>query len=241
MRILVLQHLAVEHPGIFREFMTEDGGSWETVEIDANETIPDLARYDLMMVMGGPQDVWQESDFPWLVEEKAAIRRFVVELRRPYLGICLGHQLLASAIGGEVGPAAVPEVGILPVEKTQAGRDDALFAGIPDSFLALQWHGAEVTRLPADAVILASSPACAIQAFRYGTHAIGIQFHIEATHDTVADWAAIPAYARALQQSLGKDATLQLAQDVNDRLPDFEHIARQLYRNLRMHVREASA
>ncbi|MBX9683385.1 MAG: type 1 glutamine amidotransferase [Hyphomicrobium sp.] len=241
MRILVLQHLAVEHPGVFREFMTEDGVRWDTVELDANETIADLACYDLMMVMGGPQDVWQESDFPWLVAEKAAIRKFVVELRRPYLGICLGHQLLASAIGGDVGPAAVPEVGILPVKRIQAERDDALFAGLPDSFLALQWHGAEVKSLPADAVILASSPACAIQAFTYGTHAIGIQFHIEATHDTVANWAAIPAYARALEQSLGKDATQQLARDVQDRLPEFEHMARQLYENLRKHVRGTSA
>src|SRR6185312_10665844 len=107
MKIIVLQHLDVEHPGIFRNFLRDDGLSWDTIEMDAGDAIPDLAAYDLMMVMGGPQDVWQEDIYPWLAVEKAAIRRFVVEMKKPYLGICLGHQLLASAIGGDVGPGEV--------------------------------------------------------------------------------------------------------------------------------------
>ena len=76
-----------------------DGITRDTFELDAGEKIPDLEPYDLMMVMGGPQDTWQEDQYPWLVAEKAAIRKFVVEMQRPYFGICLGHQLLAAAIG----------------------------------------------------------------------------------------------------------------------------------------------
>ena len=72
MKILVLQHLAVEHPGVFRDFLREDGLDWHTVELDEGESIPDLEPYDVMMVMGGPQDTWQEDQFPWLKAEKAA-------------------------------------------------------------------------------------------------------------------------------------------------------------------------
>ena len=132
MQILVLQHAAVEHPGIFRDFFNADGFTWHPVEIDEGEPIPDLAPYDLMLVMGGPQDVWQEDEHPWLRPEKEAIRNFVVDMRRPYLGICLGHQLLAAALGGTVGPAASPEVGIMTIAQTDAGQRDPLLSNAPD-------------------------------------------------------------------------------------------------------------
>ena len=192
MKLIVLQHLSVEHPGVFRDFLKADGITWETVEIDEGETIPDLAPFDAMMVMGGPQDVWQEEQYPWLKPEKAAIRRFVVEMKRPFLGICLGHQLLAEAVGGRVALGKTPEVGALQIMKTEAGRRDPLFAGVPDPINVLQWHGAEVTALPEGAEVLARSDACEIQAFRFGDRAYGLQSHVEVTGGTVADWAAIP-------------------------------------------------
>ncbi len=233
MRIVVFQHAKVEHPGMFRNLFREDGYAWDVVELDRGEAIPDLSHYDLMLVMGGPQDVWQESEHPWLVEEKAAIRDFVVEMQRPFLGVCLGHQLLASALRGEVGVSEAPEVGVMTVELTPAGMADPLFRGVRSPITVLQWHGAEVSSPPAGATVLARSEHCAVQAFRYGDRAYGLQYHVEIIGDTVDEWAAIPVYAAALGRALGDDALAVLRSDVADRLASFGDDCRTLYRNLK--------
>ena len=91
MHILVLQHARVEHPGIFRSFLKEDGHSWDAVHLDEGEALPELKGYDALWVMGGPMDVWQEDAHPWLRAEKDFIRAAVAEQGLPYLGLCLGH------------------------------------------------------------------------------------------------------------------------------------------------------
>jgi GMP synthase-like glutamine amidotransferase len=238
MNILVLQHVAVEHPGVYRDFLREDGLSWRTVQLDEGEEIPRLEPFDLMIVMGGPQDVWQEDEYPWLRAEKAAIRRFVVDLQRPYFGVCLGHQLLAEAVGGRVGPAKSPEVGVLTVSKTSMAASDQLLQELDDPIRVLQWHGAEVAELPAGSKVLASTAACPVQAFRFGKHAYGIQFHSEVTSDTVPQWAAIPEYEAALERAMGPGAMQRLAGDVRRALPEFNRNARKIYNNLRRAWRE---
>ena len=233
MRFLVFQHIDIEHPGSLRDFMREDGVQWDTVELDEGEPIPALDPYDALIVMGGPMDVWEEDEHPWLVSEKAAIREAVADRGMPFLGFCLGHQLLAVALDGEAGPMAVPEVGVLDVNLDPAGSADPLFAGLPSTVASLQWHSVEVWRLPSDSVTLASSPACAVQSFRTGRHAYGIQFHMEITADTVPEWGCVPAYQTALESTLGAGALEDMRQQVDRRLPDFTANARRLYRNFR--------
>ncbi len=199
MRILAFQHAATEHPGSFRGVMAREGHTMHAVELDEGEAIPPLDGFDILLVMGGPMDVWETDKHPWLLDEMAAIRAWV-EAGRPYLGLCLGHQLLAQACGGHAGPmAGAPEVGIFQVPVT----DDPLFNGVPALCTCFQWHGAEVKRLPENAVLLSGTPACPIQAFRLGNAAYGLQFHMELTRTTAQEWGEIPEYAAALERVHG--------------------------------------
>ncbi len=235
MRVLVFQHISVEHPGIFRAFLTADGGSWDAVELDAGDAIPafdgpTFEKYDALWVMGGPMDVWQEREHPWLVTEKKAIRDWVAA-GKPYLGVCLGHQLLGDALGGRVGPGAAPEVGIMTVEMTEAGRADPLFAGLPATKRCLQWHGAAVLEPPPGAVVLAASPICPVQAMRIGRSAYGLQYHVEATADTVPEWGCVPEYESALEAVQGPGALQRFRDETERHLPALNAAARRLYDN----------
>ena len=238
MRVLVLQHIACEHPGIFRDFMAEDGVAWRAVALDEGEPIPDLDGYDALFSMGGPMDVWQTGDHPWIAAELAAIRDWVGR-SRPFLGFCLGHQLLALALGGAVGKAAEPEIGVMPVRLTGAGRASPFLRGVPDEFSCLQWHGAEVVRAPEGAEVLASSPSCAVNALAVGARAFSIQFHVEITPGTVAEWGAVPEYARALEEALGPGALARFDAEAAENMPGFAALARTLYRNFMAAARGA--
>jgi GMP synthase-like glutamine amidotransferase len=240
-RLLVFQHIDIEHPAIFRDFLAEDGVAWDAVELDAGEPIPPLDGYDSLWVMGGPMDVWQEDEHPWLVPEKAAVREAVVERRMPYFGVCLGHQLLGEALGGTVGPMAAPEIGILDVDLTSAGAADPLFAGLGPTIKSLQWHGAAVSTLPDGGVALAQSPVCPVQALRVGDRAWGIQFHCEVTAATVPEWGVVPAYRQALEDSLGTDALSRFQADAAAALPGFNASARKLYDNFMAQARSLTA
>ncbi len=232
MNILVFQHLAVEHPGIFREFWGESGHKAHIVALDEGDPVPDLSGFDLLAVMGGPMDVWEVDKHPWLAPEMAAIRTWVRDLDRPYLGICLGHQLLAEALGGKTGLMALPEVGVTTTGLTDAGREDALFAGFGPELRAFQWHGAEVQQLPESGVVLAGNAACPVQAMRVGRHAWGIQFHVEMTPTTVAEWTAVPEYAASMEKALGAERARGLDAELAGHLAVFNAMARRINDNL---------
>ena len=231
MHILVLQHARVEHPGIFRRFLEEDGHSWEAVELDEGAALPSLDGYDALWVMGGPMDVWQEDQYPWLKDEKAVIREAVEQRGMPYLGLCLGHQLLAEALGGNVGPSATPEIGVMDVQMTEMGATGIFMDDLPDRFACLQWHSAEITKLPQGAEVLATSPDCTVQAMTWGPRAYSVQFHVEIESDTVANWAEIPAYMEALEKAMGQGAVERLATDCDRHMAEFNRLAERIYMN----------
>lgn len=231
MKLLVFQHIACEHPGIFRSFLAENAIAWDAIELDAGDKIPALEAYDALWVMGGPMDVWDIEDCPWMIEEKRAIRRWVRELNRPFLGVCLGHQLLADALGGTCGPQRPPEIGILDIELTPAGKADPLFAGLPPAFKALQWHSVAVAQAPEGADVLASSPICRCQAMRAAPRAWGIQYHVELEDTTIPDWGKVPAYAEALARTHGEGGLDRMGEAAEPHMSRFKENARILYRN----------
>jgi len=230
-RILVFQHLRVEHPGIFRDFFKEDGIDCHVIELDENQQIPDLNYYDALWVMGGPMDVWQESEYPWLVEEKAAIRKAVSELGMPYVGICLGHQLLADALGGEVGLGEHTEVGVMEIYKTDAGKNSSYLKKMPNKMNCLQWHSAEVKHAPIGMDILSYSEKCSIQSLSSGSRVLTMQYHQEITASAISDWSTIPTYNYLLGKSRGENFMNKLEQEVLKNITNFNKTARQLYNN----------
>jgi GMP synthase-like glutamine amidotransferase len=231
MKLLVFQHIACEHPGVFRRFLKDDGITWEAIELDRGDAIPPLEDYNMLWVMGGPMDVWDIEENPWLIMEKRAIRRWVTVLRRPFLGVCLGHQLLADALNGTCGPLRPPEVGILDIDVTAEGRADPVFGNLPARMKALQWHGVKVAQAPEGALVLASSDACPIQAMRVGSNAYSMQYHVEIEPDTIAKWGEVPAYARALEKVRGKGAVAALAREAEPLMVGFVANARTFYKN----------
>jgi GMP synthase-like glutamine amidotransferase len=230
-RVLVFQHMDAGHPGIFRQLLRQDGIEPQAARLDLGEPIPDVAGFDALWVMGGPQDVWQEAEHPWLVDEKAAIREAVLGRRMPYLGICLGHQLLAAALGGEVGPAAEPEIGVCEVTLCAGAARAPLLAGLPERGRFLQWHRAEVRRPPRGAKVLATSPSCRVQAIAVGGRAFGLQCHAEFDAAMLDEWLGIPAALADLERALGPDGTSSFAAAARAQMAEFNRAARQLYAN----------
>jgi GMP synthase-like glutamine amidotransferase len=198
--VVVLQHIACEPPGVYEDVLRDRGAAIHRVELDEGDPLPDWRGADAIVAMGGPMSVNDEAELPWLRAEQAWIAE-AVRAGTPFFGACLGVQLLAASLGGEVTAGPAPEVGLLPVFLTDAAAEDPVFAGLPHELLTLQWHGDTFT-LPDGAVLLARSPAYEHQAFRWGA-AYGVQFHLELTREMAEEWTRVPEYAAALAQVLG--------------------------------------
>jgi len=236
MKLLVFQHIDCEHPGSLRGFLAADNIEWHAVNLDQGEAIPALENYDALWVMGGPMDVWDVEEHPWLIPEKAAIRHWVNNLNKPFLGLCLGHQLLADALGGTCGPQRPPEIGIVEVELTREAESDPLFGGAAEKQKCLQWHSVCVAQAPENTTILASSDVCRIQAMRVGSNAWSMQYHVEVEADTVANWGEVPAYREALESTLGPDGLSSMQSAADNHMSEFLGCAETLYRNFMNHV-----
>jgi GMP synthase (glutamine-hydrolysing) len=229
MRVLVLQHISCEHPGVFSDVMRERDVEQVPVELDEGEPLPDWREFDAVLAMGGPMGACDDANHPWLGPEKQLVRD-AVEGGRPFLGVCLGVQLLAAAFGARVYAADEAEVGLLPVELTPEGRQDPLFAGLDDSLVSLQWHG-DTFDLPTGSTRLAQSPQVPNQAFRAGERAYGVQFHLEVTGEMAREWGAVPAYRHSLAETLGEEEGAAFIADVERRADELHPPARRLFSN----------
>jgi GMP synthase (glutamine-hydrolysing) len=209
--LLVLQHIACEPPAAYEDEMLRWGAGLHRVEVDEGEPLPDWRAFDGIVAMGGPMGAYDDDALPWLGQEKQLIAE-AVRADVPYWGVCLGSQLLAASLGAAVFPGPAPEVGVLPVEVTDAGRRDPVFGLLPDRFPALQWHS-DTYDLPAGAVRMAGSPAYEQQAFVV-RRAYGLQFHLEVPLSLATEWAAVPVYARSIEALAGAVTLPELLEQV---------------------------
>ena len=236
MEVIVLQHIRIEDPGYIKDLMLLDNVNLTTIELDEGEKIPnDLNKFDAMFCMGGPMDTWMKKKYPWLIDEKKKIKNFVVELKKPYLGFCLGCQLLGEVVGGNVIKSKKPEIGMLKVSFLKEKNNDILFSSFPDQIKTLQWHSYEVVNLEdnKDITLLASSTNTKYQIFKYQNHAYGIQFHIEVKDTTVNDWGCVVEYKLALEEQLGDGALEKFDKEAKSNMPQMNKCSKILYSNFK--------
>ena len=236
MNILVLQHIKIEDPGYIKDLMLADGVKLTTIELDEGEKIPsNLNQFDGMFCMGGPMDTYMEKEYRWLIEEKKKIKEFVVGLKKPYLGFCLGCQLLGEIVGGTVVKSNPAEIGIMDINFSKEKNEDKLFYKFPTQIKSLQWHSYEVQGVEKnkDVTLLASSPITKYQIFKYQNHAYGIQFHIEIKDTTVNEWGCVPEYKKALEDQLGEGALEKFDNAAKDNMSDMNNYSKILYDNFK--------
>jgi GMP synthase (glutamine-hydrolysing) len=184
-KVWVLQHHPAENLGAIAEALESAALAWQYVRVFDGRPVPtDMKGAGGLIVMGGPEAVYQLDRYPYLRDEIALIEN-ALKAGRPVLGVCLGSQLLAAALGANVRRAAHKEIGWYPVRLRSAAKDDRLLGGVPEEFVACHWHS-DIFDLPAGAVPLASSELTELQGFRYGENAWGLMFHAEMTAQIVA-------------------------------------------------------
>ncbi len=185
-KVLVLQHARCETIGIIRNALESNGISAETVHTFEDLPVPrKMEEAEGLIVMGGPMGVYEQARHPFLADEMRLIERALAE-DKPILGVCLGSQLLAAALGAPVTKGKRMEIGWYPITLEKTTAKDPLWAGVEHSFVAFHWHR-DVFDLPRGATSLASSELTACQAFRYGRGAYGFLFHMETTEEILRD------------------------------------------------------
>ena len=203
-RVHVLQHVSFEGPAAIADWLHMHGHSLQVTTLYQPHTLPDTARLDWLIIMGGPMGVHDESELPWLKAEKAFIRA-CIDAGKVVLGICLGAQLIADVLGASVRRHRDTEIGWFPVRPCDDHELAQLFADAPT---VLHWHG-DTFAIPAGARHLCRSEACDNQAFLYGDRVLGLQFHLESTRESLAQLCHACGHELVPSQWVQDAATLQ--------------------------------
>lgn len=191
MRLLMIQHVACEGPGLMADLLSRQGWDLDIRYMDrAGTALPgNLGDYRAFIILGGPMGAYEESRYPYLSGVQELVREAVWR-SIPTLGICLGGQIIARALGAHVDPNPFKEIGWSHVRLSPAGMSNRLFADLPEMLAVFQWHG-DTFALPEGAVLLASGDICHNQAFVYGENIWALQFHLEVTPAMIVSWAKI--------------------------------------------------
>jgi GMP synthase (glutamine-hydrolysing) len=221
--IVVIKHVENEGPGLIETFFRADGWDLKTIELAKGDKLPEtVADAAAVIMLGGPMNVYEEETYPFLREEDSFIRRVLIE-EIPFLGICLGGQLLSKACGGQVGKSPVKEIGWYSVELTHDGQKDPLFRGLPKSFKVFQWHE-DTFEVPAGGLLFTQGKGCRNQAFKIGANAYGLQFHIEVTEKMVGSW---------MEDESGRINTRKILSDTKKLKEAFELQAQGVFANFK--------
>lgn len=188
MRIHVLQHVPFEGPAGIGDWALRKGHEVTITSLFQGADLPGQGEYDWLVVMGGPMGIHDQADYPWLAREKEYLRG-AIAAGKTVVGICLGAQLIADALGARVYRNEHKEIGWFPIELTDKARASRLFNFLPHRFEVFHWHG-DAFELPDGAVHLARSGGCEHQAFLFDQRVLGLQFHLESTQASVADLVA---------------------------------------------------
>lgn len=197
MALVVFQHVEQETTAALGRSLQGNGHRLRTIELYAGASVPiDLDDVDGVVSMGGPMNVDQVDQYPWLDNELNYLRQ-VHEAGKPIVGVCLGAQLIATALGGQVAPMQRPEVGYCPLRLAFPGTIDTLYSGLPWSSSQFHLHGQEITEAPPGATLLSSSELCSLQAFKVGLRTYGFQYHFEWNQEQIAQFARDPLVEQA--------------------------------------------
>lgn len=184
MNIAALLHVSFEKLGLIEDWILAKGHSLTEYHLYNDPRLPLIAEFDMLIIMGGPMSVNNEREYPWLAAEKELIRR-CKETEKPVLGICLGAQLIASALGNRVFQGKHTEIGWFPVEFNQAEEVIKLFPGLPVTATVFHWHG-DTFDLPEGAVLLSSSSITPVQAYIANRKLLALQFHLEVKPENIS-------------------------------------------------------
>ncbi len=225
--VLIIKHIDIEGPGTLGDFLKAQGEPFQVIELGAGDPLPsDPSVFKAAVVLGGPMNVDEEDKFPFLGPENEFIQK-VLKAKLPYLGICLGSQLLAKAAGARVVRSPVKEIGWYRIQLTGPGKKDPLFEGFREQDPIYHWHG-DMFHVPLEGELLATAQGCPHQALRVGPKAYGLQFHVEVTDKSIREWCDeysaqdLPGrgeHARAMMDDYWKNKDL------------FDAQAKRLYRN----------